>query len=216
MRGFAAAALAVLVLGAAANAGMISTTLGDMDGLGFAVPMTPGSTYPVFPFDNRTASDPTFTDFGRIGETDANFTFSYSPFSGTVDSALLTFGLAGLEDAHNDSGQPDWNDRLFLDSVEIPGAFDSDYTGIHTYGIVTLAIPSSLYYLLPDGTAAFFFDAWPSGTVPGIRAGDQVSFDYVTLSIGFTPIQAVSEPQAIVLLAMGVSTALALGRLRLW
>lgn len=214
MRTVVLSALFVFALGAIAGADIITTTLGDMDGLGFATPMTPGSTYPSFPFDNRTASDPAFTDFGVVGETDASFAFSYSAIVGTINSASLTFGLAGLEDAQNDSGVPDFDDRLFLESVEIPGAFDSDYTGIWVYGVVNLTIPGSLYYLLTDGTASFFFDAWQYGTVGTPRAGDQVSFDYVTLSINYSPIQAVPEPQAIVLLMAGLGTALSLRRLR--
>ncbi len=182
------------------SASVLTVTLGDKDGLGFGI--APGGTYTV-PFDNRTASDPTFTDFGTFGETNAWFTFTYGAIATTINSASMQFGVGGLEDARNDSGQPDFNDRLFLDSVEIAGAFDSDYTGITTYGIVNLSIPAALFGQLSDGTAAFFFDGYPLGTSTTIRAGDQVSFDYVTLSIDFEDAPAVPAPSSMVLLGVG-------------
>jgi len=199
----AALAAAVLFLIPAWGAGNVVTfRLGDVDGLGFG--MSSGDTYPSFPFDNREAGDPAFTDFGEPGETDATFTFTYS-VPGVINAADLEFGLAGLEDLQNDSGQPDFDDRLFLDGSEIPGAFDSDYTGIFTYGIVGLSLPGSLLGSLSDGSAEFFFDGHPPGTSPDIRPGDQVSFDYVDLNVDYTPLEPIPEPATLALLGTGAA-----------
>jgi hypothetical protein len=205
------AAAALAILSAAASADVVSFTLGDNDGLGFG--LVPGGIFNI-PFDRRTPTDPTFTDFGVVGETNAWFTFAYAAITGTANSAWMEFGLGGMEDARNDSGQPDFNDRLFLDAVEVPGAFDTAYTGQKKYGIVYQTIPVTMLSLLVDGTAAFFFDGHPLGTWPTPRAGDQVSFDYVVLSIDYTPpVEPVPAPSAAALLAVGAAVALASRRL---
>ena len=203
--------LAALVLrGGVLEASVITITLGDKDGLGYG--LSPGQTFPL-PFDKRTPTDPAWTDLGAAGETNAWFTFSYSPIGATADSVWMEFGFGGLEDARNDSGRPDFNDRLFLDNVEIPGAFDTDHTGMRKYGIVTLSIPVGMLTLLADGTAAFFFDGWPYGTSPTPRAGDQVFFDYVTLNINYTELLSVPAPSGAVLAGLGAGLALSLRRL---
>ncbi len=201
-------AVAVLaVVACAAHATVMTVTLGDVDGLGFG--LTSGQTLTTFPFDNRTASDPAFTDFGAAGETDAAFTFNYAPIAGTITAASLEFGLAGLEDLRSDTPTAVFDDRLYLDGSEIPGAFDNDYTGILTYGVIPLTIPSNLFGLFSDGTAGFFFDGWPSGTSTTVRFGDQVSFDYVRLSIEYAQTSVVPAPPALVLGLLGIVVALA-------
>ncbi|MCD6405423.1 MAG: VPLPA-CTERM sorting domain-containing protein [Planctomycetes bacterium] len=200
-------AVVLLLVSGPLFASIVTVTLGDIDGLGFTPPMVPGSNYPSFPFDNRTPSDPLFTDFGVGGETDASFSFAYAA-PGTVNSAWLEFGLAGLEDDHVSYGGGDqFDDRLFLDGVEVPGAFDSDYTGIKTYGIVTLAIPGDMLALLADGTADFFFDAWQYGSSDQPRPGDQVSFDYVTLALDTGAAVPVPGSFALVLAGIGALAA---------
>jgi hypothetical protein len=187
---------------ATANAAVMTMTLGDKDGLGFS--LTPGQTVPTLPFDNRTASDPTFTDFATAGETNAYFTFTFTPIEGTINSIDLEFGLSGIEDAHNDSGQPDWNDRLFVDTVEVANAFDTAYTGWNKYGVIHEGVPSDLFGLVADGTAAFFFDGQPLGLPSNgrPRLGDQVSFDYVTLTVDYTePVSLPVPPTALLVLA---------------
>lgn len=205
------AAVALALLSTSVSADIVSFTLGDKDGLGLG--LVPGGTFNI-PFDMRMPSDPTFTDFGVAGETNAWFTFTYSAITGTINSAWMEFGLGGIEDAQNDSGQPDFNDRLFLDTVEVPNAFDTAYTGQKKYGIIYQTIPVSMLSLLADGTAAFFFDGHPLGTSPTPRAGDQVSFDYVVLSIDYTPpVEPVPAPSAAALLAVGAAVALATRKL---
>ena len=117
----------------------------------------------------------------------------------------MVFGLGGMEDLRSDTPGATFDDRLYLDTVEIPYAFDSDYTGIRKYGIVNLVIPSNLFALLPDGTAGFFFDGWPAGTSPTQRFGDQVSFDYVTLTIDYTPMATAPLPSALAIAAVGAA-----------
>ena len=208
-RGLLAFTALVLCAGIS-QASVVTVTLGDKDGLGFH--LVPGQLFPL-PFDNRTPSDPAWTDFGKAGETNASFTFTYAAIPGTINSAWMEFGLGGLEDWQNDSGQPDYDDRLFLDSVEVPQAFDGDYTGMKKYGIVTLSIPTNMLALLADGTVACFFDGWPYGTSPTPRPGDQVSFDYVTLGIDYTAVLPVPAPSAAVLLVCGAGIALCFRRL---
>jgi hypothetical protein len=206
-----AAALLLLTAGAASGS-VMTTTLGDMDGFGWG--LTQGQSLPVFPFNLRESDDPAFTDFGAAGETNATFTFAYSSFVGTINSATLVFGLSGMEDYRSDTPGAVYDDRLYLDTVEIAGAFDNDYTGIRKYGIVNLAIPSSLFSLLLDGTAGFFFDGWPAGTSGAPRPGDQVSFDYVTLEIDYSPPAATAPlPPSLAIASIG-ALLVSLTRLR--
>jgi len=201
----------LLIGPAVSDASVITFTLGDRDGLGFG--LVPGQQVPFTPFDNRGPGDPAFTDFGVSGETNAWFSFIYTPILGTINSANLEFGLMGIEDERNDSAQPDWDDRLFLDNVEIPGAFDTAYTGVLTYGIVYQGIPSNLFGLLADGTANFFFDGWPYGTSPTVRRGDQVSFDYVTMTIDYTSAPRLPAPATLILAVLGTAAIVVVKRL---
>src|SRR5262249_41111164 len=109
----------------------ITQTLGDADFFGFGSG-TIGDKAPAFDFDRRSGNDPAFTDHdARLpnshrpqGTNDLSWTHDLRQElgAGTPVSGTITLAIGGIEDGSPLVGSID--DRLFVEGIEVPGAFD--------------------------------------------------------------------------------------------
>jgi hypothetical protein len=181
------------------DATIITNLAGDKDSLGTGLPVGDpvAAGYAV-----ATAEDGTAFDQRCRGL--AEWTHNYAIPSGEhIISASLTFLTFDIEDAGEGDGrggQP-WDDRLYLDGVEVLGAFDDFYTPDGTS-----ALP------IPPNWAAFtldpvFFplmqDGMLSVRIADLGDGDHFWIDFSELKIE-TAANSVPEPATMLLLGCGL------------
>ena len=104
-----------------------------------------------------------------------------------VVSATLTLFTLGVQDGDTQVSGSNTDIRLFLDNVELPGAFDSvdqfTFDGlefVETAGTVSLTIPDSHFGLLSDGVLEVTILVLQLGTAPST---DAIAIDYSELLI---------------------------------
>jgi hypothetical protein len=157
--------------------------LGDKDGFGQG--LSEGDTTPVsapyFNFDLRSASDPFFTDVRPLA-VPFTYTHVFVPPLSTHTHRELRMLTLGIQDGDNQVVGRDMDVRLFLDNVEVPGAFDSvdqfEFIGgvwSAIVGYVTIEIPSSHDSLLADGQVEIRLEVEDSGTP---QSGVGFAIDY--------------------------------------
>jgi hypothetical protein len=118
-------------------------------------------------------------------------TYSF-PASASITSAILKIVSLDIEDngAGDGLGGLPYDDRLFIDDVEVSGAFDNVFTPdgnaftLIPVNVTVFNLNSTFFSLLGDGNAAIRLNSF-GGTRP-----DGIAIDYAELEI-----QTVSEPQ---------------------
>jgi hypothetical protein len=193
-----------------ANAAVIVSMVGDEDALGTGTPI--GGMLPLGPFDNRSAAEMAATDGaqntdvatnpaggGSVADNTYIHTFTI-PAGLSIGSAIVEFGLGGMQS--NDSNPATsgiGEDALRVDGVLVPEAFAGVDQGPFGYGIVQIALPSSVLALLGDGQVSLFIDLnGNAGLGPSSRA-EPVYYDFSRLTI-----TAIPEPRTIALVALGL------------
>lgn len=164
-----------------------SSLLGDKDGFGFG--MQEGDIRPASIFDNREPDDPFFTDTwsvpteGFYPSVHFSYTQSFSPPLDTVISAELSMFTLGISDGDSQVVGSDTDIQLFLDDVELPGAFDdvdqfdfyTDVGWAEEAGLITIEIPEEIFAHFADGELVVKFEIHQLGTAPSV---DGFSIDY--------------------------------------
>ena len=169
---------------------------GNKDGFGFGLAegdFRPVSTSPFF-FDNRAVDDPFFTDVEPIPTTgmtptvDFSYTHSFTLPAGIITDARIGMLTIGIQDGDTQVSGSDTDVKLFLDEVEVPGAFDNvDQFSIipgegfaEIVGEVVIEIPSNIFPLLSDGGVDVRIEINQLGTAPSI---DAFAIDFSELTI---------------------------------
>ena len=198
-----------LILPVSTNADIISLA-GDKDSLGTGLPL--GS--PLI-LDNaiHTASDGPFDQ--RMTSL-LQWSHSYSiPVGQQVVGGSFTFLTWDIEDngAGDGSGGGPYNDRLYINGVEVPGAFDNVYSPDVTSSIisspnwVTIALDSSFFPILQTGTLPVQLNPVGGSSI------DHVWIDFAELQVQTTPGSCpVPEPATMLLLGSGLVGLIGLGR----
>jgi len=183
------AMLLVLGVGGMANATLIVSLAGDKDSFGTGKPLGSSILYNTEP-----SWDPSDGDFDRELRSSYHWTHTYLlPSDEIVVGASLTVVALDIDDGSG--SDPQYYDvRLYLDNMEVPGAFD-DVTDMQVGGdsylpteaIFTLDPP--FLSALQDGILNVMVD--PLGGVGGL---DGLMIDYAELQIETAP---VPEPVAV-------------------
>ena len=180
------------------NADLITSLAGDKDSLGTGVPVgdAVAAGYAVTEVEDGTAFDQR-----KIGL--AEWTHNYTvPFNEQIISASLTLLTFDIEDngAGDGMGGAPFDDRLYLDGVEVIGAFDDVFTADGTSALpiaanwLTFNLYPSFYPLMQDGTLTVRLA--DLGVV-----GDHFWIDFSELKINTAP---VPEPISMLLFGTGL------------
>ena len=141
--------------------------LGDKDGFGLGLQAGDERSAGSGSFDERTASDPDFTDsYPVLYPCTADFSYVHSfSLPGTIVAARLDLLTLGVQDGDSQVYGSDKEIRVFIDGAEIPGALDSVDQFYHngtewvaTVGAVSLTIPPDLLVNLGDGEVEVAFE----------------------------------------------------------
>jgi hypothetical protein len=169
----------------------ITQTLGDADFFGFGTGSL-GDPVPVIDFDNRTSTDPAFTDhdlrlsiFGPDSDNDIVWTHDLSTqLAGKlILSATLELPIGGLQDGRADLGPAD--DRLFIEGIEVPGAFDTVDQGPFGTGLFSFELsPAQVASFQVDGKLDIAIDGAkvPRGFVDA-RALESYFIDFARVTV---------------------------------
>jgi hypothetical protein len=179
-----------------AEAITITSLVGDKDGFGLAgapaVPVTGAWTdFGLIGQDNRTLSDPLFTDLwgfqqspGSPVASPISWTHSYA-FSGSASSASLTINEAGMSDARGP-----WDVLFNGTSLGPIGVFPaSDAT---TFKLLSFSVPVGL--LTGSDTVTLVYDS-------GLSPSEGFAINFVELEV---EAEAVPEPATITLFGLGL------------
>lgn len=188
----------------------ISSLYGDIDSFGTGV--ASGSAVRIVDFTHE--SDDGLTDLWDPTSL-FNWGFNFSPFvSGTITSATLTIVTIDMEDNGQGDGlggEP-YDDKLFLDGIELVGAFDEVYTSdanIYSYispNVSVFNLDSSYFTSFNDGILNVQLNSY------GGTNKDFIAIDYALLTVN-GDIEPVPEPASMLLFGTGI-VGLAGSRLR--
>jgi hypothetical protein len=184
------------------DATIITSLAGDKDSLGI-IPSIPVGDPVAAGYAVATAADGTAFDQRRVGL--AEWTHSYAISSGEhIISASLTLLTFDIEDAGaaDGMGGSAIDDRLYLDGVEVLGAFDDVYTpDIQTSALpippnwVTFTLDQSFFPLMQDGILSI--------RMADLNHVDHFWIDFSELKIE-TAANSVPEPATMLLLGCGL------------
>ena len=182
-----------------ANTILIVSLAGDKDIFGTGLPL--GS--PVIP-DNMV-NDLQDGDFDQRRASSMQWQHVYTlPSNELVTRATLTMLTIDIEDA----GVGDWqgggpfNLRLFLDALEVLGAFDNVFTSDLTSAdplppnLVVFTLGTQFFFLFGDGLV--------NANMADLQGGDNYWVDYAELQIVTTTSDSIPEPATIALLGIGL------------
>jgi len=144
-------------------------TLGDLDFFGFGAGVYGADNIPAFEVDNRDPGDPLFTDhdvrdsvLGPDFANDVDWFHDMSAFfPGTVATDVtLELALAGIQDLIQDGVvSPEFDDRIFVEGIEIPAALDAVDQGPAGTGIFQFALSEAqITSFATDGILNIEFD----------------------------------------------------------
>jgi PEP-CTERM motif len=196
-----AAVALFLCVGARSEAGIIVNLAGDKDSFGTGKP--DGSTVSVNEILVPGGED---GDFDRWALSSFSWTHNYVvPAGETIVAAFLRIVTLDMEDngAGDGLGGAPYDDLLFLDGVELGGAFDDVFTADAT--AATQITPNASVF---DLTA--FLPSLADGSLSvrinplGGRLGDAIAVDYAELTVVTAP---VPEPATATLMALGLGAA---------
>ena len=161
-----------------------TSILGDKDGFGLG--LKEGDIRPVSLgfFDNREIDDPLFTDVEPVPTvgTFPSLSFSYTHTFAVPPEGIIRANLrmltTGIQDGDTQVFGSDTDLKLFLDGVEVPGAFDDVdqfdfFVGdgfAEIVGLVSIEIPGGLLPLLSDGEVVVRIEINQLGTAPSFDA----------------------------------------------
>lgn len=139
---------------------VVTDTLGDCDFFGFeplgSCPF--GALVPAFDFDNRAPGDPAFTDFDARLDASVDIAWSESIVVAGIEptaimGGVLWLAIGGIQDgAFSD---PEADDKLFVNGVEINAAFDLVDQGPFGTGLLEFVLPPPVVdSLVTTGTLA--------------------------------------------------------------
>ena len=163
---------------------------GDRDGFGLG--LAEGDTLAVGSsiFDEREFDDPYFTDVAPIPWTDpGSHSFSYTHIFDPPEwpvEARLRFLTLGIQDGDSQVSTSDTDIRLYVDGLEIPGAFDDvdqfdrdEQQGwVELAGYVEIPIPEDLGHVLEDGVVEVTYEVLQLGSHTGT---DSFAIDFSEL-----------------------------------
>jgi len=211
-----AVAAAWLAAGPAANAALITQTLGDVDfsngqtSIGTATFTGAGAGDPA-PFNSFIGSDVNGPNFST------SFAFNYGAIADSITSAAIQIGLYdgdsvafGNQVAAYSVDGFDLTALLNAVMEATPGA-----SGQENYYAV--ALPTAALALLADGSATFSLSLQPPGSgVLGDTPFNGAGLDFATFTISTEsrPTTTVPEPTSVSLLLAGLTSLLAGGALR--
>lgn len=178
-------------------AATVTQILGDIDFFGFDSG-TIGNPVPTFDFNNQEPDDPAFTDRDiRLGNpsNDTSWTHDLSTeLRGmNITDVVLTLPIGGIQDGNSIFGS--LNDRLFIENIEVIGAFDSVDQGTTGTGLFNFTLTSTqIASLQTDFQLDIFIDGGivPPDASAGIGVLDSFFLDYSEVNITTTP-QSVPE-----------------------
>jgi len=163
---------------------VIGRAAGDRDGFGLG--LVEGDTWKGF-FDEREGGDPAFTDHMPAGQ---DFTWSLGypvPTGAQVTGGELVLFTLGVQDGDSQVVGSDTDIRLYVDGVEVAGAFDTvdqfDWIGgqwTSIAGKVVIPIPEAVLPTLADGSASVRIEILQLGTAPST---DAIAIDYALLQM---------------------------------
>lgn len=208
------AGLILLIFGLAGNAGALTITdlYGDKDSFGT------GKSLGQYVSVNEvlaTSPSPSDGDFDRWNLDSFSWTHSIAiPSGATIISATLEVHSLDMEDdgAGDGFGGGPFDDKLFLDGVELPGAFDTVYTPDGTAAtylppnMTVLIIPDSFFGSILDGSLDVLLD--PAGG----SLKDAIALDYAELTVEYEAAAPVPEPSTALLLGAGLIAVVCLGK----
>jgi hypothetical protein len=172
---------------------------GDKDGFGTGKAL--GS---LIDYNNETVWEPSDGAFDRELRSSFNWEHEYSlPSVATILGASLRLVVLDVDDGYTERGDDYYNVRLFLDGVEVAGAFDGVTDGNvgHLYPSkeIVFALAPPYLSLLGDGKLAVSVD--PLGGFGGL---DGIMIDYSELQVTASPVP-VPEPSTLLLLGSGLA-----------
>jgi hypothetical protein len=169
----------------------VPVLVGDQDGFGLG--LVAGDERPTAPdpyFDQRQPADPPFTDV-MPATVDFTYTHTYSvPVGVTVSSATLRWLTLGIQDGDSDVAGSDTDIRLYVDAIEVPGAFDdvdqfyyNSTAGawVESVGLVEIPLTGSILGELTDGEVEVRIQI----TQLGSTGTDAIAIDYSELLVEY-------------------------------
>lgn len=159
-------------------------TTGDRDGFGLG--LVEGDTWQGS-FDERESGDPAFTD-RMPADLDFTWTLGYPILAGAqVTGAELVLFTLGVQDGDSQVVGSDTDIRLYVDGIEVAGAFDAvdqfDWIGgqwTSIAGKVLIPMPEAVLPSLADGSASVRIEILQLGTAPST---DAIAIDYSLLQL---------------------------------
>lgn len=183
-----------------ADAITIVSLAGDKDSFGTGLPLGD----PVIP--NNMIPDPGNSTFDQALRAPTTWQHQYTlPQGDIIVGAILTVVSIDIEDggACDGDGPAGCDTLLFLDGLEVIGAFDSTFTpdlsssGFIPPNTTVFTLEQEFFSLLEDGTVDVVLN--PSA---GTTRNDKIWLDYAELQIETAPIP---EPSTMLLLGSGLA-----------
>jgi hypothetical protein len=173
----------------------ITVLLGDKDG--FGIGLEPGEVFSLqggtsLPIDFITSSDPRVTDIypadmatTSMPSKQVELKFNYSAFPQGLSSATLTLFTLGIQDGDSQVYSSDIDYQLYVNELEVPGAFDDvdqfDFMNGQwgeAASLVTIELPEAVLNELKSGQVNVRIEIHQYGSS---ESSDSFALDYAEL-----------------------------------